>query len=57
MNMDRVNKIAMEILSAQERINNRTKTKDLCDECKYNTNDFACYCSECDGRSKYIPQN
>lgn len=57
MNMDRVNKIAMEILSAQERIKNRTKTKDLCDECKYNTNDFACYCSECDGRSKYIPQN
>lgn len=57
MNIDRANKIAMEILNAQERVKNRTKAKNLCDECKYNANDSARYCSGCDGRSKYIPQN
>lgn len=57
--MDKVNKIAMEILNAEKRVENRSEVKDLCDECKYNTGDFACHphCSGCDGRSKYIPLN
>ncbi|MBS5632072.1 MAG: hypothetical protein KHX45_24875 [Clostridiales bacterium] len=53
--MDKTNKIAMEILNAKKRVDNRAGVKDMCDECKYNTGDYVCHhhCSGCDGRSKY----
>lgn len=57
--MDKTNKIAMEILNAKKRVDNRAEVKDMCDECKYNTGDYVCHphCSGCDGRSKHIHQN
>lgn len=54
--MGKENKIAVEILNAKKRVENRAEAKNLCDDCKYNTGYYH-HCSECDGRSKYISHN
>ena len=52
MILDRNNQIAMDILNAKSRAENRKNFKDFCDTCKYKLSRELC--RNCDGRKKYI---
>ena len=46
-----INRMALDILNATSRVENRKNFKDSCDTCNHEK------CRDCDGRANYSPSN